>query len=361
MSRFRRGVAKDTNLRKTATSKFSQRWRGAAGNPIDADGLEVNAAKLRQQQQRETAPRQRSNNAPEKLSAEDQADIGVDPSTLGNLQQKQWRAREALRNLKTTPTQTSPDWTPEYHHVLSENVRLLFNATSAPVTAVSDEDEDDDGYENGGLAGDASQNQAQAGQSKSAQGRKRQRDENAAVDANAPTAENQRPWKKSKMRSGTTQHVLEDLKTLQPQPLQYIFEGHPHEDRSDDWFIEQFRHLSLRINKFSRDYFGLHDLDEGEFHQPWAAGMTPEFIRHVEEVAEADPADGGWDKLLRNTVQREWLISAIIMRILEIQVFSADLWGADAEEKELLLSLERAFITSEGTNPFGFMTQTFRC
>jgi hypothetical protein len=141
---------------------------------------------------------------------------------------------------------------------------------------------------------------------------------------------------------------LEEFETLKPQPLQFVFKAHPLEDRSDEWFIVQFRKLFRRIHTFAHDYFGRHDIDEGSFHQPWAAGMSPEFMRYVEDVAEADPMDGSWDKLLQNTVQREWLVVGIIMRVLEIQVFGLNLWGMDQQEKELLHSLDRAFFTGEG-------------
>jgi hypothetical protein len=320
--------------------------------------------------------------------AEGQADkgIGLDPFTLhltySPQRQRHWRAREALRNLKSSPSQTGPQWTPEHHRILSENVRLLLDATSDP-NAADDEDDGDDEYEDEDYddnyeydnAGEDASFLTQSGkrqktaaeqrppgqgaatgpseiQNQSYRGRKRQREENPrdtnGFDANIPTAESLRPLKKFKLRTDVTQHVLEDLANLRPQPLQLLFPAHPHEDRSDEWFIAQFRKLFRRISRFAHDYFGLHDIDAGEFHQPWAAGMTLEFLRYVEQVAEADEMIGSWDKLLHNTAQREWLIVAVITRILEIHVFGADLWGADTQEKELLLGLERALLTREG-------------
>ena len=293
------------------------------------------------------------------------------------MQQKQFKAREALKSLQRPPAQTGPQWTAEHHRILSENVRLLFEATSDPKPVVeggTDDDEDDwrdehedrrekeknkegedeNGQERGEVEGDGGlpQGQPQSGQKqstaspKSTRGKKRQREENTSNPDRRQTKD--RPAKKSRLRSGLTQHVLEEFKKLKPQPLQLTFQGHTLEDRSDEWFIEQFRRLFRKIRTFAHEYFGLHDIDKGEFHQPWASGMTVEFLRHVENIAEADPMDGGWDKLLQNTIQREWLVVAIIMRILEIQVFGTDLWGADQQEKDLLLGLERAFFTREG-------------
>lgn len=220
---------------------------------------------------------------------------------------------------------------------------------SSDSEAEEDNNNDDDDEDDPPTQSQGAQKQSTSPK-KATQGQKRQREEKEADSdpEDAPTDKTQRPSKKTKLRTGITQHVLQDFETLQPQPLQFTFPEHPDEDRSDEWYVTEFRVLFRRIFKFSSDFFGLHDIDVGEFHQPWAAGMTPEFIRHVEDVAEADPMDGSWDTLLRNTVQREWLIVAVIMRILEIHVFGADLWGAEPEQKALLLDLERALLTREG-------------
>ena len=281
-----------------------------------------------------------------------------------------------MNKLKSLPQQSRPQWTPEHHSVLSENVRLLIDSTSDPeVTQNKDLDdecdegdgEDQDEEEN--LAGqDGVDNEDNEGRNEataqvteqqqsltpdsSRQGQKRRREENQdqsnGPHVNSQTTQSRRPFKRSKLRTGITQHILEEFETLQPQPLQFNFRSHPAEDRSDEWYIQQFRRLFRKLHDFAHDYFGLHDIDQGHFHQPWAAGMTPEFLRYVEDVATPDPMVGGWDPLLQNTIQREWLIVGIIMRILEIQVFGADLWGAEPQEKELLLGLERALLNREG-------------
>jgi hypothetical protein len=127
------------------------------------------------------------------------------------------------------------------------------------------------------------------------------------------------------------------------------FRIHPVQDRTDEWFVHEFRLLFRRLEAYFDNYFCIHNLDEGEFHQPWAANHTPEFLTYVLQVAEADPNGGDWDKILRDTDQRKWLLVGIMMTILENKVFNADLWGATKEEKELMFGIEKALFTQEGT------------
>jgi hypothetical protein len=151
-------------------------------------------------------------------------------------------------------------------------------------------------------------------------------------------------------------HVVEvepkiDLAKLAPQPLRISYKPHPLEDRSDAWYTEMFRRLFRQTDKFATRYFGVHDLDAGEFFEPWAAGMTGEFITWAEQVAESDPnlGTGSWDDLLRDTMQRKWLVMGILMKIVRVKIFEVDLFGAGKEQAELLHGLSRAFVGREGT------------
>jgi hypothetical protein len=142
-----------------------------------------------------------------------------------------------------------------------------------------------------------------------------------------------------------------DLAKLAPQPLRISYKPHPLEDRSDAWYTEMFRRLFRQTDKFATRYFGVHDLDAGEFFEPWAAGMTGEFITWAEQVAESDPnlGTGSWDDLLRDTMQRKWLVMGILMKIVRVKIFEVDLFGAGKEQAELLHGLSRAFVGREGT------------
>jgi hypothetical protein len=307
-------------------------------------------------------------NGDENTSDASHAPPSSEPSLL---EQKQRKVREALQKLKSPPAHTGPQWTAEHHTILSENVRILIDSTSDPkVTQNTDlddehdeaEEDDKDVQSEGKERVDSNRNdnenerprnkEPMSNPASSPQAQKRQQEENqdqsSKPNANYETAQNQRPAKKSKLKSFIAQHALEEFEKVQPQPIRFNFRPHPLKDRSDEWYIEQFRRLFRRIHNFASDYFGLHDLDQGDLHQPWAAGMSPEFLRWVEDVATADPMVGSWDPLLQNTAQRTWLIVGIITRILEIQVFGADLWGAEPQEKELLLGMERGLLNREG-------------
>jgi hypothetical protein len=158
--------------------------------------------------------------------------------------------------------------------------------------------------------------------------------------ADPPQPDSPRPLKRR--RKGP-----EEL-TYLPDPIRLDFQPHPLEDRSDAWFTEQFRLLFRRTSTFAEVYFGIQSLSQREIYQPWAAGLTPELVRYAEQVAEADPATGGWDPLLKDTTQRKWLIAGILVRILQVKVFGQNLWGSSTAEEQLLHELDRAFFTREG-------------
>jgi hypothetical protein len=109
-----------------------------------------------------------------------------------------------------------------------------------------------------------------------------------------------------------------------------------------------FRRLFRQTDKFATYYFGVHDLDAGEFFEPWAAGMTDDFVTWAEQVAEPDPNLGTWDDLLRETGQRKWLVMGVLMKIVVVKVFGADLFGASKEQAELLYGISRALVGREG-------------
>lgn len=149
-----------------------------------------------------------------------------------------------------------------------------------------------------------------------------------------------------------------DLATLAPQPLRISYKAHPLEDRTDAWYTEMFRRLFRQTSRFVCHYFDVHELSSGEFFEPWAANMTPEFVAWAEQVAEPDPNMGTWDDLLRESVQRKWLVMAILMKILRVKVFDADLFGANQEQGELLHGLSRALVGREG-KPFPLSSFSF--
>lgn len=137
------------------------------------------------------------------------------------------------------------------------------------------------------------------------------------------------------------------------QPLRRTYKLHPIGDRTDAWYIEQFRRLWAEAESFSFKYYAnSHNLkadgNGGTSHKPWSSvNHTPEFLYWVEQVAEADPRTG-WDALLRNSEERKWLVMAVVMRVLRIKVFDEELFGADEREVEMLHANEKNNFLSEG-------------
>lgn len=265
-------------------------------------------------------------------------DDEVDVRTLNTVQKRQLQAHKALRQLLAPPQ--SQSWSTQHEEILSSNIDLLLNATSDPPELQSDSDE--------------SSSERETEESTLNRGTKRPRRHSipeTVLDAN-PMEDTDSP--RQRLRKGTGVRIPDegpqDLPPLNPQPLRFDFPQHPVEDRSDEWFVGEFRKLFRMMEGFFEEYYSIHNLDEGEVLQPWAVNHTPEFLNYTLEVAEQDPEQGGWDMLLRDTKQRKWLLQRILMRILEVKVFATNLWGATKEEKELMFGIEKALFTQEGTS-----------
>ena len=84
----------------------------------------------------------------------------------------------------------------------------------------------------------------------------------------------------------------DDLNTIAPNPplpIQTPYAIHETFDIADESFVSQFRMLFGKIERFFDEPFCIHDLDEGEFHQPWAANHAPEFLDCALHDVEPDP------------------------------------------------------------------------
>jgi hypothetical protein len=105
-----------------------------------------------------------------------------------------------------------------------------------------------------------------------------------------------------------------------------------------------FRRLYHQIELFVTHYYTLHDLNQGEFFEPWKEiDFSSEFIAWAEQVAE-----GEWDGILRDGVQRKWFVMGILVRVLKVKVFDEGLFGGNEREGEFLRGLEKALFTREG-------------
>ncbi|TVY88802.1 hypothetical protein LAWI1_G004798, partial [Lachnellula willkommii] len=183
------------------------------------------------------------------------------------------------------------------------------------------------------------------------QGVKRQRD---------PVANSQHPLKRAR-RSSTAVLTQSPANIFDlPKPIQIQYLPLPSKDRDDLWYGALFKRLFTDVIKFVDDYFILHDLALGDFHQPWALKWNPEFVFWAEQVAEDDPRVGSWDELLRDSSERKWFLVAVLVKILKVKIFDADLWGANQQQKELLLAIERSMFQRDGYTRTALRAETCR-
>lgn len=257
---------------------------------------------------------------------------------LTPLQHAQERVINAIHKMTTISHNDNDPYTLDLEEKLLRNNTALYRA-------VIDDDSPDEGLGSEEEESDDLEDQTGHTRARAVSGRgKRQR-------GKSPDPRGVQGTKKQKSTAAAaaaaTAAAIVPFSKLQPQPLQLQFPRHPDEERSNDWYRNEFRKLFKRMDSFAREYFGRHDIRQIDGPEPWA-NMGPEFINYAAAVAEADPACGGWNALLKDTKQRQWLVVAILMRILESRIFETDLWGATPGEKHLLLSLEYAFIESEG-------------
>jgi hypothetical protein len=289
-------------------------------------------------------------NTPEhQLSGKRKHDETASQRRISNVQKE-------LDSLQTlTPERKKPVWMPGNTEVLSQNLETLLRAARyTPETR-------------GAMVPTTSDTAQKSTGSPSKKSKKRPRldddDDDEYKENKAPTS-NKRPATRATTAAARKpivkpipklplNHVVQvqpkvDLANLAPQPLRISYKPHPLEDRSDAWYTEMFRRLFRQTDKFATYYFGVHDLDAGEFFEPWAAGMTDDFVTWAEQVAEPDPNLGTWDDLLRETGQRKWLVMGVLMKIVVVKVFGADLFGASKEQAELLYGISRALVGREG-------------
>ena len=274
----------------------------------------------------------------------EEEDNEVDMRTLTPVQVKQLQTRQALRQLRPPPdTET---FTTKHHDILSENIKLLLDATRDPSDFPdTDEDEGRSGRPTSHLShGRGRKRSHSRSRFRSRLAKKQKVPDQPEIAGTQFPLEGLSRWPHVRARKDN-----DSLIKLNPQPVQMWFNTHPVIDRTDEWFVAEFRSLFRRLETYFAKYFCVHNLDEGDFHQPWAVNNTAGFLNYAQRVAEPDPSSGGWDKILRDTEQRKWLLVGIMITILESKVFKEDLWGATKEEKELMFGIEKALLTQEGT------------
>ena len=145
--------------------------------------------------------------------------------------------------------------------------------------------------------------------------------------------------------------TLRDLEGYCPTQLQFLF-PHPEKDRHDGWFLNLIFDLFVRVEAFSMKYFA-REINFPANRNPdlWTEDLAPEFINYAADIARGDPLRGGWSQLLRSEKERSYLIMATISKILDANVFSELLFGAEEESgdiKEGLKWMDENMLNEEG-------------
>jgi hypothetical protein len=150
--------------------------------------------------------------------------------------------------------------------------------------------------------------------------------------------------------------------------LQMNFGHHPHE-YTDDQYEDAFINLDSLVVNFSRKFFGVKYNIRGMLlendskdtpvrterarlqHALLWQSFSPELMNYIELVAIGDcgtKSDRNWDSLLTNSEEREWLIAAIVNKIIEVKIFSQLLWGATEDQLRALDGADKSLWQAEG-------------
>lgn len=127
------------------------------------------------------------------------------------------------------------------------------------------------------------------------------------------------------------------------------------EELESTWFEMLYSHLYVRARGFAGEYFGYGDIvpaRRSAREVVWLeAGSSRQFRWFVKKVARQDNHAGGWDALLKMEKHRRYLVIGVIGKALEMCVFDELLFGADAEQKEMLEAQDRCTLDMEGECP----------
>jgi hypothetical protein len=280
-------------------------------------------------------PTDRSYKPPETPSPPDSDDeefIKLRPT-----EQRRIRAKRAVSALRSPEADT---WTLDHPKILTDRIDKLLKAS-----AINDGEQEDRHIPGSRFSASPSKKRAREEEPST-------RNDTEPVANTTATSDwplkSGRPLKRTRIHKDfQVEPFIIDYTTF--QPLRINYKPHPLSDRTDTWFIEMFRRLYHQTERFVTHYFTLHDnLDLGE---PWALEFSPEFIAWAEQVAEPDPATGGWDGILKDGEQRKWFVMGILVRVLRVKVFDEELFGANEREGRFLMGLEKALFTREGISP----------
>ncbi|KAI8691629.1 hypothetical protein NCS56_00155800 [Fusarium sp. Ph1] len=120
------------------------------------------------------------------------------------------------------------------------------------------------------------------------------------------------------------------------------------QDLPDEFYESHFNTLLKNVYSLVQRVFCPRDNAQAPKVSPWLREYSNEFLEYVKLVAHPDVRAGKWGRLLSDKAERTCLLTAVIFKVLETNVLSCLLFGADSEHEKLLDSFDTALRDAEG-------------
>ncbi|KAK4193471.1 hypothetical protein QBC35DRAFT_458520 [Podospora australis] len=114
------------------------------------------------------------------------------------------------------------------------------------------------------------------------------------------------------------------------------------------WFETVYGHLYRKTKSFADRYFGRVEIPETNNADVWLAGFSRAFLRYTTLVARQDNFVGGWNKLLSDPRRRQYLVTGILAKVFETQIWDDLFFGANDITKAMLKTQDEALLGLEG-------------
>lgn len=137
---------------------------------------------------------------------------------------------------------------------------------------------------------------------------------------------------------------MKELSRFRPSRCHLQFEQ-SLQDHPDEFYELHFSNLFVEVNVLVRKAFRQPTKPKSA---PWLQEHPGQFIKYVELLARPDRHAGRWDRLLRDKTERDFLLQATLMKIIDAKVFSSLLFGADPEHLSILQSTDASLANEEG-------------
>lgn len=140
---------------------------------------------------------------------------------------------------------------------------------------------------------------------------------------------------------------MNELRSFSPSRLALDF-SLVGQDLPDEFYESHFNTLLKNVYALAQGVSRPRENSHARKIHPWLREYPTEFLEYVQLVAHPDARAGKWGRLLTDKAQRTCLLTSIIFKVLDTNVFSCLLFGADLEHEALLSSCDSALIDAEG-------------